>query len=483
MVNFTTRRPPVDPATRKATDINVFNFTRPHMRALHYSWFCFLTAFTGWFAVAPLLPSIKKDLNLTDDQIGDCNIAAVSSTIIFRVLSGPLCEKFGARRVMSAILIIGAIPTALVSLSQGANSLIAFRFFIGILGASFVPCQFWTTQMFNPNTVGSANAFAAGWGNMGGGVTYLLMPLVFEIFNHFFPDNISWRLSMLVPAFLCFTVGILTYFFSDDCPEGDWYYRDQPDGGYVQFGEKDSKQQPKIKQEIEYNQIPVFIHYLLVFINPNVILMMVMYACCFGVEVAVDNVIGIFLFSTFGISQTSAGLFGSIFGLLNIFSRACGGLVSDFANRKMGVRGRLLTQFLCFLLQGLFLILFKFMSGSFVSAIILMGCFSLFTQACCGTSFGIVPYIDPAAVGIVTGLIGAGGNIGGLIFAAIFKAYSSDLRTGFMIIGLTVITVSLDSKIEYYNRIPKQNCDNISYHILNSLKLRGVQKPLLETFI
>ncbi|CAG8719565.1 8509_t:CDS:1, partial [Cetraspora pellucida] len=50
MVNFISRRPPVDPTTRKATDINVFNFTRPHMRALHYSWFCFLIAFTGWFA-------------------------------------------------------------------------------------------------------------------------------------------------------------------------------------------------------------------------------------------------------------------------------------------------------------------------------------------------------------------------------------------------------------------------------------------------
>ncbi|CAG8682041.1 2974_t:CDS:2, partial [Racocetra fulgida] len=327
------------------------------MRALHFSWFCFLTAFTGWFAVAPLLPTIKEDLNLTDAQIGDSNIASVSSTIIFRILSGPLCEKFGARRVMSAILIIGAIPTALVSLSQGPASLITFRFFVGILGATFVPCQFWTTQMFSPNTVGGANALSAGWGNMGGGVTYLLMPLVFEGFNIFFPER-------------------------------DWYYRDQPNEGYVQFGEKDSKQ-PKTKNNIEFHQIPVLIHYLLVFINPNVVLMMVMYACCFGVEVAVDNVIVIFFYSAFDISQTTAGLYGSIFGLLNIFSRVAGGLTSDFANKT------------------------------------------------------IVPYLDPAAVGIVTGLVGAGGNIGGLIFAAIFKAYASDLRTGFMIVGLAVLTVSL----------------------------------------
>ncbi|CAG8435007.1 4365_t:CDS:2 [Scutellospora calospora] len=61
-----------------------------------------------------------------------------------------------------------------------------------------------------------------------------------------------------------------------------------------------------------------------------------------------------------------------------------------------------------------------------------MACFSLFTQGCCGTSYSIVPYIDPAATGIVTGLVGAGGNIGSLIFAAVFKAYVNDIRMGFM---------------------------------------------------
>ncbi|KAF0440119.1 nitrate transporter [Gigaspora margarita] len=444
MVNLIARRPPVDPSSMKATDINLLNFTRPHMRALHVSWICFHIAFTGWFAVAPLLPTIKKDLNLTDAEIGDCNIAALSSSIIFRILAGPLCEKFGPRRVMAGFLILGAIPTACVGFVQSANSLIAARFFVGILGATFVSCQFWSTQMFSPNTVGGANAIAAGWGNMGGGITYLLMPLVFDIFNKFLPANTAWRVSMLVPAALCIIAGIFAYFLGDDCPEGDWSRRNLfPNDGYVQFGDKESKQ-PKIKQDIEMqiHRIPTVIHYLLVFINPNVVLMMVMYACSFGVEVAVDNVISIFLTSEFGISQITAGLFGSIFGLLNIFSRLSGGLVSDFINRKMGVRGRLLVQFLCFFLQALFLILFKFMSESFASAIVLMACFSLFTQACCGTSFGIVPYLDPAATGIVTGLVGAGGNVGGLIFAAVFKAYAGDLRTGFMIVGLSVLTVS-----------------------------------------
>jgi NNP family nitrate/nitrite transporter-like MFS transporter len=35
--------------------------------------------------------------------------------------------------------------------------------------------------MFNTKVVGSANAIAAGWGNMGGGITHFLMPLIWQV--------------------------------------------------------------------------------------------------------------------------------------------------------------------------------------------------------------------------------------------------------------------------------------------------------------
>lgn len=70
----------------KATNIKLFSFGRPHMRAMHLSWLSFFVAFTSWFAIPPLMPTIKKDLQLTPSQISNANMTSVSATILARLI-------------------------------------------------------------------------------------------------------------------------------------------------------------------------------------------------------------------------------------------------------------------------------------------------------------------------------------------------------------------------------------------------------------
>lgn len=92
-------------------------------------------------------------------------------SLLVRFVAGPLCDRYGPRLVFVGLLICGSIPTAMAGLVTGPKGLIALRFFVGILGGTFVPCQVWCTGFFDKSIVGTANSLAGGWGNAGGGIT------------------------------------------------------------------------------------------------------------------------------------------------------------------------------------------------------------------------------------------------------------------------------------------------------------------------
>ena len=52
------------------------------------------------------------------------------------------------------------------------------------------------------------------------------------------------------------------------------------------------------------------------------------YGYSFGVELTVDNIIVEYMFDQFGLSLTVAGALGGMFGMMNLFSRASGGMIS-----------------------------------------------------------------------------------------------------------------------------------------------------------
>jgi NNP family nitrate/nitrite transporter-like MFS transporter len=132
----------------KAEEIKMFSFKRPHMRAFHFSWMCFFTAFFIWFAIAPLMPEIALTLGLDKQQIWTSNICSVAGTIIMRFINGPLSDKYGARILMGIVLAGASIPCACTGLVQSASQLYVLRFFIGLGGSTFVMCQYWTSRMF-----------------------------------------------------------------------------------------------------------------------------------------------------------------------------------------------------------------------------------------------------------------------------------------------------------------------------------------------
>lgn len=118
-----------------------------------------------------LSKSIKADMHLSQNEIANSNIIALTATLLVRFIAGPMCDHIGPRKTFAALLFMGALPTALAGTAHNATGLYFIRFFVGILGGTFVPCQVWTTGFYDRNVIGTANALVGGWGNSGGGIT------------------------------------------------------------------------------------------------------------------------------------------------------------------------------------------------------------------------------------------------------------------------------------------------------------------------
>ena len=409
----------------RATEIKLLNFSRPHMRAFHCSWWSFHVAFFIWFAVAPLLVDIRNTFNVTKTDIWTTSICSVAGTILMRFINGPVCDKYGARIPMGAILIFASIPCALTGLARNITSLAILRFLIGLGGSTFVMCQYWTTRMFTKEVAGTANAMVGGWGNLGGGVTQLVMgSVLFPLFKTGMSNEKAWRTVCIIPACVGIITGITILFISDDAPKGN--YNEMKKNGIM----------PAVSASASFRQGALDLNTWILFIQ---------YACCFGVELTMNNAAATYFQDQFNQTTESAAALASIFGWMNLFARGIGGYFSDKANAKMGMRGRLYWQSILLLLEGVMVFLFA-ITKNLGLAIFIMVLFSTFVQAAEGSTYGIVPYVNPPATGSIAGIVGAGGNVGAVCFGLAFRQMKED-KYAFFIMGGCIIFSSVLSAV------------------------------------
>jgi NNP family nitrate/nitrite transporter-like MFS transporter len=303
------------------------------MRAFHLSWAAFFVCFFAWFAVAPLMPIIKNEFHLTKDQIANINIAAVGITILVRLVIGPLCDKYGPRLTYTALLAFGAIPVFGVAAANSYGTFLLARLLVGAIGASFVITQYQTSVMFAPNVVGTANATSAGWGNAGGGVTQSLMPFLLALaLGIGLSQSMSWRLAMVVPGALMLLLAALYWKYGQDCPQGN-YSEMRAAGIEPESGKKGGLAVLRTAMK-----------------NYRAWMLFVTYGACFGIEIFVHNVAASYYVDRFGMDLQKAGLAAGSFGLLALFARALGGLLSDRIARLRGLESR--TQLLFLLMLG-----------------------------------------------------------------------------------------------------------------------------------
>jgi len=252
--------------------------------------------------------------------------------------------------------------------------------------------------------------------------------LLFPLFKTGMSSETAWRTVCIVPAVVGFTTGYTILKISDDCPKGN--FKEMRENGIMS----------EVSASASFRDGALDFNTWLFFIQ---------YACCFGVELTMNNAAAMYFKEEFGLSTESAAAIASIFGWMNLFARGLGGFTSDKFNQKMGMRGRLIWQMICLLIEGVMVLVFASTKNLGLSIFILV-IFSSFVQAAEGSTYGIVPYVNPAATGSIAGIVGAGGNTGAVCFGLGFRQLPKIKQAfnvmGFTILGSAVLTLAVNIK-------------------------------------
>ena len=496
------------------------------MRAFHTSWFNFFAGFVSTFAAAPLGAYMKKadSLNLTKKDLTGGKIASVSGTIVLRAIMGPVMDVFGARKGMFVLMAVCTPGVIGMMFTTNAAGYIICRCLIGFSLATFVCSQTWCAQMYSKSIIGVANATAAGWGNLGGGITNLTMPLFFLAFMSATgqDEDRSWRLTYIIPL-ICHIIAMAMSASSQDLP----------DGNYSELENSGVKQKSKGSAVLKIGLS-----------NVNAWILTLTYGACFGVELTMNNIAAGYFTQYHGLSPAVSGVFASCFGLMNVCMRSLGGILSDWANARYGMRGRLWSTWIVQSLEGALCIVLGLLTTSMKSpyefedssssgcgpentkcitgwtkigdtwkevnetkskvdgvfeiksskipfcgslsalpsdavqieldlpdelimiltppnvfdlgdgsecisnqgmagtCLAMMILFSIFVQAAEGLHYGVVPYVSRPALGVVSGMVGAGGSLGSVIALSIFFSGSFRDDLGLAYMGIYILAVT-----------------------------------------
>lgn len=374
----------------------------------------FTLMFAVWLQFGILAIPIQKEFNLSDTQFYWLTALPILNGSIWRLFTGIWADKFGGRKIMLVLLLLAAIPTALLSKAESVTTLFILAFFIGIAGNSFSSGIAWNSAWFPREKQGFAlGVFGAG--NVGASVTKLIGPIIITATasTTFLGGLVlgGWRLIPVIYAVLLVIMAAIIYFFT---PRND-----RKPGSTIPM-----REQIKPLKEVRVWRFALY------------------YTVMFGAYVALASMLPKYYEAQFGIVLWKAALLTALFIFPASLLRPLGGYLSD----TIGARKIMYWTFIVILLSSGLLMMpqghivvevAKSKSASGVIEIlpwqVNLVFFTIITVIL-GSAMGIgkaavykhIPEYFPDRVGAVGGLVGALGALGGFLLLPIF-GYTQEL--------------------------------------------------------
>ena len=459
--------------------LNIFSFSGK-MKILHMTWLAFFISFVVWFNHAPLMLVIAQNLGMDQAQIKTVLLLNVALTIPARILIGILVDKFGPKRTYSTLLAAGSMACFMFAFAKNFEQLALARFLLGFIGAGFVIGIRMVGEWFPAKQVGIAEGIYGGWGNFGSAAAAGGLPLL----ALWFGGDDGWRYAIACTGVVALLYSVIYYFSVSDTPKGSTYFKPKKAGAmeissrgdmffymvmtlplYLALTLLTWKLSTGLTALLSMPAAIVIysLVWILFLFNINkiyqvnktalqqgveeihrykfkqVAILDLAYFITFGSELAVVSMLPMYFFETFhdsqGITNVQAGLLGGCFAFINLVARPAGGWISDKFGRKLS-----LSVFVLGLAAGYFGMSLIAPDWPIPLAVALTMACSWFVSAGCGAVFAMVPLIKRRMTGQIAGMVGAYGNVGGVLFLTIL-AFVNPAQFFVIIAGVAVVVL------------------------------------------
>jgi NNP family nitrate/nitrite transporter-like MFS transporter len=382
----------MSPETQGAADGNA--------RALTLATLAFGVCFFAWALLGPLGPDLQDELGLSDTELALTVSIPVVLGSLMRIPLGVLTDRYGGRRVFTALMAFTPLPLiGLALFNDSWGAVLVFGFLLGFAGASFAVGVPFVNAWYPPRRQG----FALGLYGIGMGGTVvgaLTAPRIVDQTNLDAPFWIAAGLVALMAA--------VFWHYAEDAPGSAKGRTGSMFAALSAFRGKGSHRAWALT---------------------------LFYFMAFGGFVAMFLYLPKLLHGVHELSKPDAGSRAAGFALLAVAARPVGGWLSD----RIGARNVLVVSFvgtcaLALLLAGTY----EHMVPLTIACLTMAVCLGLGT----GAVFKLVPQWYPDRVGAVTGVVGAAGGLGGFfppLVMAFVKSQTGSYTLGFVLMAVVAL--------------------------------------------
>ena len=371
---------------------------RGNTRALVLATLAFTASFYAWSMMGPLGPDLQDLLGLSEIQLAMLIAVPVLLGSLMRIPLGLLTDRYGGRKVFTALMAFTLVPLAALALWHDSfPAVIFFGFFLGFAGASFAVGVPFVSRWYPRERQG----MALGLYGMGMGGTVLgglTAPRIAD----------RWGLTapFIVAMVLVGAMAVVFWLLARDAP----VKRPIATGGMFAS--------LRVFRDQPAAWAPTFYYFL-----------------AFGGFVAMFAYLPKLLTSVHDLDKPDAAARAAGFALVAVIARPIGGWLAD----RIGAETVLRVSFgATALLAAALAPLYDEMVPLTVLALIMAAAFGLGT----GAVFKLVAQDFPDTVGAVTGVVGAAGGLGGFfppLVMALVKSVTGNYLPGFALLALTAI--------------------------------------------